>query len=281
MQINALLSSFPPVAVRGGESSLPLSGGPAGSASQDNGAVDVFVQGQPSKNMATAKPIPVEGENASDATGQDAEAAAKEKVQAAVPGPKGANGQALTQTEQRQVAELESIDIKVRAHEQAHLAAAGSYATAGASFQYANGPDGKRYAVAGEVGIDTGKESSPEATIRKMQTVRAAALAPVDPSPQDRRVAAKASLAIVEAGQELQSIRFQQAKGKAKGTGKAETGLPGKPVPQEGEKVVASESKQGKGVVSEQQQSALQAQQKAVAIMAGLTRPASRIHITV
>ncbi|HIJ79581.1 MAG TPA: SprA-related family protein [Deltaproteobacteria bacterium] len=135
------------------------------------------------------------------------EGGAKVKV-----GPKGLDGEVLSQAERLEVAKLQLVDTKVKAHEMAHLAAAGSYARGGANFSYQKGPDGRSYAVGGEVSIDTSKADSPEATMSKMQTVRAAALAPADPSPQDRKVAAKAALAITEAGQELQMIRLQQAK---------------------------------------------------------------------
>ena len=87
-------------------------------------------------------------------------------------------GSDLTEEEQEQVSELKSRDREVRAHEQAHLAAAGPYATGGPSYTYQEGPDGRRYAVGGEVGIDTSPVSGdPEATIQKAQQIRAAALA--------------------------------------------------------------------------------------------------------
>ncbi len=59
------------------------------------------------------------------------------------------------------------------------------------------------YAVGGEVKIDTTPEKDPEATIRKMQQVRKAALAPTQPSAQDRSVAAQASQIEAEARAEL------------------------------------------------------------------------------
>ncbi len=195
-------------------------------------------------------------------------------------GAKVVGTEALSQAERLQVAELEQIDTKVRAHELAHLAAAGSYATGGASFQYAKGPDGKQYAVGGEVGIDTGKESSPEATISKMQTVRAAALAPADPSPQDQKVAARASLVITEASQELQVIRLEQIKGKTENKPIAQAGLEGTPSPEPREKGVVSGDQQAKEGVSEQKPSA-NTQRAAAAIIGGLMRPVSRIHIAV
>ena len=62
-----------------------------------------------------------------------------------------------------------------------------------ANYEYTQGPDGRRYAVGGEVSIDVSPERTAEATIRKMQVVRRAAMAPADPLPQDRMVAAQAS----------------------------------------------------------------------------------------
>ncbi|HIJ90614.1 MAG: putative metalloprotease CJM1_0395 family protein [Desulfobulbaceae bacterium] len=336
MRLNALLSGFSPVALRGNEGSRPsVVGGVEGRARQDTLPADVFEQGQAWKNLAAAsktgvaggracacktcaacaaqayteqaggkeniavsaaaavkkeeKAAPVAGAsgegktgtvgNAPQGAGQDGGEPVKEKTsQQALGGPKGVDGKALTQAQRLQVAELVVIDTKVRAHEMAHLAAAGSYATGGASFQYAKGPDGKQYAVGGEVGIDTGKESSPEATISKMQTVRAAALAPADPSPQDQKVAARASLVIAEAGQELQMVRLEQAKEKAAGK---EIGQAGS-----GESLVAATDEKG-GVPEEQpvgeggseQKPPATAQKAVAAIMVGLMRPASSINI--
>lgn len=101
--------------------------------------------------------------------------------------------------------ELQSRDREVRTHEQAHLAAAGAYARGGASFVYQRGPDGRMYAVGGEVGIDISRAATPEETIVKMQTVRRAALAPAEPSAADRRIAAQASIRLAEAQRELQA----------------------------------------------------------------------------
>ncbi len=99
-----------------------------------------------------------------------------------------------TEKEQREIDRLEKQDREVRSHEAAHVAAGGHYVRGGASFKFETGPDGKRYASGGEVSIDTSPvRGDPEATIRKMQAVRRAALAPANPSGQDRSVAAKAS----------------------------------------------------------------------------------------
>jgi len=110
----------------------------------------------------------------------------------------------LTAEEEKQVQQLKKRDTEVKRHEQAHKAAAGPYATGGPHFDFETGPDGKQYAVGGEVNIDTSKvPGDPEATIRKAQTIRQAALAPQDPSTQDRRVAAEASRMEAEARREL------------------------------------------------------------------------------
>jgi hypothetical protein len=111
----------------------------------------------------------------------------------------------LTEEEQQQVEELKAADREVRSHEQAHLAAAGPHAKGGPTFTYQTGPDGRQYAVGGEVSIDVSPvPGDPEATIRKAQMVRAAALAPADPSAQDRAVAATATQMEAQAQMELQ-----------------------------------------------------------------------------
>lgn len=113
-------------------------------------------------------------------------------------------GEALSKAEMTLLRELQKADRSVRAHEMAHLAAAGGYAKGGASFSYQRGPDGQNYAIGGEVQVDTSKENSPAANISKMQIIRQAALAPADPSPQDQAVAAQATLQIAESSKELQ-----------------------------------------------------------------------------
>ncbi len=112
--------------------------------------------------------------------------------------------------EQAVLRELQVRDREVRAHEQAHLAAAGRYARGGASFVYQKGSDGRMYAVGGEVSIDVGRAATPEETIDKMQTVRRAALAPAEPSAADRQIAAQASIRLAEAQRELQAANTRE-----------------------------------------------------------------------
>lgn len=122
---------------------------------------------------------------------------------------------------QAQVSELKGRDREVRAHESAHAAVGGQYAGAPV-FQYQKGPDGRRYAVGGEVSIDASPvPDNPQATIRKLETVRAAALAPADPSPQDRQVAARATALIAEARRQLAAqLREESETGGAANAGK-------------------------------------------------------------
>jgi len=94
--------------------------------------------------------------------------------------------------DERLVRELAQRDRAVRAHEAAHQSAAGSLGGA-ATFTLETGPDGKSYAVGGEVPVDMSSGRTPEETLSRAQQVRAAALAPADPSPQDLAVAAQAS----------------------------------------------------------------------------------------
>lgn len=107
-------------------------------------------------------------------------------------------------SDQRVLQQLKNRDREVRAHELAHLSVGGQYVTSGARFTYEKGPDGRLYAVGGEVGIDTSKVAGdPVASLRKAQMVARAALAPANPSAQDRRVAAQASVLIQQARIEL------------------------------------------------------------------------------
>ena len=107
---------------------------------------------------------------------------------------------------------LAARDREVRAHEQAHVAAGGQFAGAPV-YKFERGPNGVNYAVGGEVSISTSKEADPAATLRKAQIIRRAALAPAEPSPQDRQVAAMATRLEAEARNEITLAR----------TGKAET----------------------------------------------------------
>ena len=109
----------------------------------------------------------------------------------------------LSEGERRQVEALKARDREVRAHEEAHQRVGGQYAGA-PKYEYEKGPDGQRDAVGGEVAIDASPvRDDPEATIEKMQIVKRAALAPAEPSAQDRKVAAQADAEMRKAQAEL------------------------------------------------------------------------------
>jgi hypothetical protein len=119
----------------------------------------------------------------------------------------------LSAEDERRVMELKKTDRAVRQHEQAHMAAGGNLVTSGPSFEYETGPDGQRYAVAGEVHIDTSKGRTPEDTAQRAARIRAAALAPADPSGQDRSVAAQAAQMQMDALQEIARQQMEDGKG--------------------------------------------------------------------
>lgn len=137
----------------------------------------------------------------------------------------------LTEAERRQVEKLKERDRKVREHERAHASTGGSI-TGSPSFKFTQGPDGKRYAVSGEVSVDTSPVSgNPEATIRKMELVARAALAPSDPSGQDRRVAASARAAITKARQEIAEVEREELAEKSTAPDSGETNQIGDSAP--------------------------------------------------
>ncbi len=119
----------------------------------------------------------------------------------------------LTDGEKEVVEQLKDRDREVRAHEEAHANVGGQYAGT-PSYTFQSGPDGKQYAIGGEVPIDVSPvDGDPEATIDKMQIVIAAALAPAEPSAQDRKVAALAQSQQTQAYGELMAQRSAERSG--------------------------------------------------------------------
>ena len=106
------------------------------------------------------------------------------------------------------IRQLKARDREVRLHEAAHAAVGGRYAGS-PELQYERGPDGVNYAVSGEVSVSVSPVAGdPEATLEKARQIRAAALAPAEPSSQDRRVAAEASRLEVEARADIQQQKI-------------------------------------------------------------------------
>ncbi len=157
----------------------------------------------------------------------DEQAAARQAGLAASPNRNQTDQQTEVEDEERQardteerqqllqdqavIDQLAARDREVRAHEQAHAAVGGQLAGS-PSYQYERGPDGVSYAIAGEVSISSGAvPGDPEATLANARIVQQAALAPADPSPQDRRVAADAAQLQQQALQEI-AVQAQEAR---------------------------------------------------------------------
>ncbi len=166
---------------------------------------------------------PQEAQQAQDGQQEGQPDEAKKSDEAAGPDERKQNGEPLSEEEKQQVEYLKKRDQEVRAHEMAHVSVGGSLVKRGAMYEYESGPDGKRYAVGGDVILDVSEGRTPEETIRKAERVRAAAMAPADPSPQDYKVASQADKMAAEARAQL---REQQAAERA-GMGGDEQGKDG------------------------------------------------------
>jgi hypothetical protein len=118
----------------------------------------------------------------------------------------------LSVDEQALVQKLQSRDTEVKAHEAAHQAAGGGM-TGGASYSYEKGPDGRMYAIGGEVSISTKSGSTPQEEIANARQVQAAAMAPANPSSQDFSVASSAKIMEMKAQQKLMKQQQEELYG--------------------------------------------------------------------
>ncbi len=113
-----------------------------------------------------------------------------------------------TRADEARLRHLRRRDREVRAHENAHRAAGGRFVRGG-HMDTEQGPDGRLYATGGDVRIDAAPiPGDAAATLEKAVVVRRAALAPADPSPQDRNVAARAARMAAQARAELARQRL-------------------------------------------------------------------------
>ncbi|MBU0721434.1 hypothetical protein KJ877_08830 [bacterium] len=118
----------------------------------------------------------------------------------------------LSQDEERLLKELQSRDSQVRAHEAAHKS--GGASTGAASYTYQKGPDGRMYAIGGEVSVSMKSGSTPQETISNAQAVIASAMAPANPSPQDYAVASSARVMMMKAQQQARKELQDEMSGK-------------------------------------------------------------------
>jgi hypothetical protein len=170
--------------------------------STDEGEVQVQESGQSQVDASLT-----DESNAKQAqTEQDV---AKQQRQDAIRQQEQQSAQKAELAQAAQINQLSKRDAEVKSHEQAHASVGGAHAQS-PSFTYEKGPDGRRYAVDGEVQIDVSVvNGDAQATLNKMMKVYAAAMAPVQPSMADIRVAAEALQKMNEAREEL-SIERQQ-----------------------------------------------------------------------
>lgn len=106
--------------------------------------------------------------------------------------------------QQKALDELRQTDAEVRNHEREHVQQAAGNVVSGPQYKYVIGPDGKAYAVGAEVRVDLSPvPGNPEATMRKAEALRKAALSPGDPSSQDLAVAMAASQLGLKAAQQV------------------------------------------------------------------------------
>jgi len=187
---------------------------PEGQAAAARAAEDLAAAFGQTGSAEAGRSSRVSGEPASETSSADQGEPAAEQAAPAT-GPKTPGE--LAPEEQQVVEELRKRDAEVRAHEAAHAGAAGSLGGS-PSYSYETGPDGRRYAVGGEVHIDVSQGATPQETIANAQQVRAAALAPASPSSQDRAVAASAAAMEQKARAELSRDRAEAAEG-ADGSG--------------------------------------------------------------
>ena len=128
-----------------------------------------------------------------------------------------ASPQGLNPEERKVVAELKARDREVRRHEAAHARTGGEFAGT-PHYNTTRDPDGKAYAVGGSTPIDASPiAGNPEATIEKMRTVKRAALAPAEPSGQDRAIAARAEAEEAKARNELRQQKADEGGAGASG----------------------------------------------------------------
>ncbi len=148
------------------------------------------------------EPIEASAVNKRDTEAKGSEQAVQDKREQRVE-------QQQQEQDQQLIRQLSARDREVRAHEQAHAAVGGQYAGA-PSYTYQRGPDGVNYAVGGEVSISLPSGGDPEQTLIAAEQVRRAALAPAEPSAQDRSVAASAALQAAEARADIVELKAQE-----------------------------------------------------------------------
>lgn len=160
------------------------------SNTETESAVEPVLDPQEDTEAASTEPTSTEAQTAQQTTEKQTDEETDDAV-------------ALDETELQEVQQLQRRDSEVRVHEQAHKAVGGELAGS-INLDLTTGPDGKRYATSGSVSIDVSEvPNEPSKTVRKMERVQRAALAPADPSSADRQAASDAAKKAQGARQQL------------------------------------------------------------------------------
>jgi hypothetical protein len=93
----------------------------------------------------------------------------------------------LKASDSRKIDDLKRQERDIHAHEEAHYRSSGGKAFT-PQYVYEVGPDGNKYAVKGTTKIILEEGKTSEETIKNARTARTAAMAPANPSDQDRKV---------------------------------------------------------------------------------------------
>lgn len=212
VNVAAYSSSVTPTGVEQGVTRADIP--PVNETSKDAGSQNkLFSQTLPQPVSGAPNQAAAAQSETDSAESDGAQSAATDSSDARKTSDKTINGNGVQQLAEEDIALIEQLrarDREVRVHEAAHASVGGRYAGT-ANFQYTRGPDGKNYATGGEVSISTGAVSGdPQATIEKARVIRAAALAPAEPSTQDRRVAAEAAQMELSARADLQAMQAEE-----------------------------------------------------------------------
>lgn len=92
----------------------------------------------------------------------------------------------------RVLEKFKSTDRQIRSHEQVHATI--GQTTTPKSYNYAQGPEGKMYAVSGSVRLDTSIPQDPKAAQFKLDQIARAASGPADSSGGDNMIVTAANL---------------------------------------------------------------------------------------
>ena len=93
---------------------------------------------------------------------------------------------------QRVLDKFKKTDADIKSHEQIHASI--GQTTSPISYNYQEGPDGKMYAIGGQVRLDTSIPSDPKAAAFKLDMIEKAAAGPMNSSGADSSIVSQSNL---------------------------------------------------------------------------------------